>query len=515
MESSAKFGNWTVGARIGHGSFSTVSECSHESGVRGVVKTTPRAQQKENGRLPLFMIREVAAQIHVDSHPNVPKVYDYIETADAYHLVMERCEGEELFEFLKKQPGSRLPEDKVRLIMQQLLSALDFMHRRCVLHRDIKLDNLIIDPVTYHLMVIDFNLSTFFLPTIPLTEPVGCIHYANPGLLLAADGHPYRADRGAPDVWAAGVVCYGLLAGYFPFRNTQPRKLHREILSNSPAKLEWQSNVSRAARDFVSQMLDPLVPVTATEMLRHPFLAGKDIPEAAVEHNVVVGVTEEIRYATTPRKSRSSAWSCDSTDVSEKMVSLDDWPRAENVCRRYAMKMLEMRRREVQSDARRQQNCGSARFRPFSPSTLERASTVSPEPNQKRLSKISFGKMPGYPRGFFRLPRPFSMAVVPSDRSDTTHSDAETRAGDFPDSLSDVETLAHDTVHSTGNAPGLVTHLFGGNRVATGSTTGSGDSQRGSGSFESPSPPIVKAEGKLGRAVTLLRRWSRAVKKTT
>ncbi|KAJ3342651.1 hypothetical protein HDU93_001631 [Gonapodya sp. JEL0774] len=544
MESMTKFGNWSVGADVGKGSFAAVAECSHDSGLRGVVKTTPRSQIKENPRLPLFVTRELATQLHTDSHPNIPKIYDYVESDFGYHLVMEKCEGEELFEYLKKQPGSRLPEDKVRIIMQQLLSALDFMHRRCVLHRDIKLDNLMIDPVTFHLMVIDFNLSTFFLPTSVLTEAVGCVHYASPPLLLAADSHPYRPERGGPDVWAAGVVCYGLLAGYFPFRQTVPRKLHREILTTAPGKLEWPAQggaggvtVTRAARDFVCKMLDPLTPVTAGEMLRHPFLAGKDMPEeedvrAARSVSPISSSTsspvivEEVRYVPTrSARSRPSTWQYDATDVTASMVGLEDWHRVERSCQRYADKVLQKRRVEVQTDARLQEKCrvgagqagaggnagsnshhisfgvakcdgvvmwdgtacgtgADATARATSPTTPAPA----PEPTSPRLGKFSFGRSSttssaaSHTRTLFRrLPRPFSLGGA-SDKSDTTDADreaeAEARAADFADSLSDVETLAHhDTVHSVdgrGTRPRLVMSIFGsGSGWGSGSVNGS------------------------------------------
>ncbi|KAJ3339687.1 hypothetical protein HDU93_007913 [Gonapodya sp. JEL0774] len=326
------FSRWAVGETIGQGSFSMVRACENvDTGVKAVVKSSsfnlksphanvapfdPHSTSNSKANLSLFSIRELACLIRASTHPNVVSLYDFaIETdsrqawptsdgalAVKVHMVLERVEGIELFDFLKSNGGA-VSEQEVAHIMSQLMSALAHIHSLSLTHRDIKLDNLLYDRTTGRLVLIDFNLSSFYHPEIPLTEPVGCVHYASPAVLQCATrgkGYGYMPQAGWGDLWGSGVVAYGLLCGYFPFRSSNPSDLLAELASRTlpdgSIKLDWPSippstlstgsthntpisSVSAIARDFVETLLNPANrdSLSASFMRCHPFLADHTI----------------------------------------------------------------------------------------------------------------------------------------------------------------------------------------------------------------------------------------------
>jgi serine/threonine protein kinase len=79
------------------------------------------------------------------NHPNIAKLYDVIETDTQVVLVMEYISGGSTHGFLKSKPNRRLDENSARKIFSQLISALQYLHSKCIAHRDIKLENVMLD----------------------------------------------------------------------------------------------------------------------------------------------------------------------------------------------------------------------------------------------------------------------------------------------------------------------------------------------------------------------------------
>jgi len=278
------FGTWNINSKVlGSGSFAVVKEAVNlHNGVKAVVKTCSFPfQPKPGDHQKLYVMRELTTLAHLSAlqHPNIVSLYDAAFVGDTIHIFEEKVEGMELFDYLKLHKG-RLPTSQVRHITTQLLSALHHMHTNHVLHRDIKLDNIIINPTNLHVTLIDFNLSSFFTEGKPLVEPVGCLNYSSPQILEAAYGEAYLPEQGWSDLWALGVAVYGMLVGFFPFRSEHARKLRREIATLQTTPLTWFStSVDPLAQSFVESILslESVGKISAQSLMDHPFVAGEGV----------------------------------------------------------------------------------------------------------------------------------------------------------------------------------------------------------------------------------------------
>jgi len=175
------------------------------------------------------------------------------------------------------------------------------MHLHHVLHRDIKLDNILINPSTLHITIIDFNLSTFFREDVKLVEPVGCINYSSPQILEAAYGRRYYAKSGWSDLWAMGVTVYGMLCGFFPFRSEQPRKLYAEHLALRTTPLTFiPSTIDSTAQNFIHRILNlnSFGHISAASLLSDPFITGAQYTHPSdVDHLIHQTLARTVMYS--------------------------------------------------------------------------------------------------------------------------------------------------------------------------------------------------------------------------
>jgi serine/threonine protein kinase len=146
------------------------------------------------------------------NHPHIAKLYEAIETDDQVILVMEYVSGGSTHGFLKSKPNRRMDEEDARRIFKQVLSALQYCHSKCVCHRDIKLENVMLDS-RGNVKIIDFGFSTCIPNDKKIKIFCGTPSYMAPEIVAK------KEFCGPPaDIWASGVLLYAFFCGCFPFR---------------------------------------------------------------------------------------------------------------------------------------------------------------------------------------------------------------------------------------------------------------------------------------------------------
>jgi len=146
--------------------------------------------------------------------------YQTIQFHDKLYIITEKVGGIELFKFCQRYP-SGVPEPIAKFIFRQILQAVAIVHEMDLAHLDLKLENVMIDPLTLKIKIIDFGFSSEtvefdavsqqFVPKLQRSR-CGSTHYAAPEIIAAL---PYDAKKA--DVWSLGVILFALLTGRFPF----------------------------------------------------------------------------------------------------------------------------------------------------------------------------------------------------------------------------------------------------------------------------------------------------------
>ena len=191
---------------------------------------------------------------------------------ESYYLVTELCEGGDLLDELDRRETGTLAEQDVAIVINALLSCVNYFHQRNIVHRDLKLENILLHDHDYNdVKVIDLGLAKPLKKGENLDEVVGTPYYIAPEMLR----HKYDHKC---DIWSVGVIAFMLLGGYAPFDGDNDK----EILA-SAKKGEFVCDdeawdlVSDEALEFLLLLLEknPKKRPTAAEALEHPWLASQ------------------------------------------------------------------------------------------------------------------------------------------------------------------------------------------------------------------------------------------------
>ena len=206
-------------------------------------------------------------------HPNIVRLYDVIETDKYIGIILDYASGGELFDhilahrFLKEKDACRL--------FAQLISGVWYIHQRKIVHRDLKLENLLLDR-NRNVIITDFGFANRFehRPDDLMQTSCGSPCYAAPELVISEGSYV----GSAVDIWSCGVILYAMLAGYLPFDDDPANpdgdniNLLYKYIVNTP--LSFPDYISREARDLLGIMLqpDPQRRADLKHVMQHPWL---------------------------------------------------------------------------------------------------------------------------------------------------------------------------------------------------------------------------------------------------
>ena len=198
------------------------------------------------------------------------KFHDHFEDADYVYIILELCPNQTLNEFMRKQPNKRLSEPEAMFYIYDLIVALKYLHRRRVIHRDLKLGNLFLD-ADVRLKIGDFGLAAQLEHDNEKRRTIcGTPNYIAPEILEAKHGHSYEVD-----VWSLGVILYTMIIGRPPFETSDVRTTYRRIRYNQYSFPETV-RISEPAKDLIQSILrtEPTTRLGLDEILASPWFQG-------------------------------------------------------------------------------------------------------------------------------------------------------------------------------------------------------------------------------------------------
>ena len=280
----------TLIKQIGKGSFGEVFITSKAGtkelfATKKVKKSMVTAEKvKKYFNNELFILKNV-------NHPNIVKLYDIKQTLNNFYLVFDLCNGGGLSNCLerykKKHDGKPFPENIVQHLMKQIVSGMKYLHNKKILHRDIKLDNILVkfetdedkDNDNYFkatIKIIDFGFARYLENDSLAQSILGSPINMDPKILMKMkkieNNQSFGYDQKA-DIWSLGTVCYELLIGAPPFDASSYDDLVSKLQKGS-YKIPNQLNLSKQSISFINAMLqfDPQQRYDINQLAAHEFL---------------------------------------------------------------------------------------------------------------------------------------------------------------------------------------------------------------------------------------------------
>lgn len=214
-------------------------------------------------------------------HPNIVRFKEVILTPTHLAIVMEYASGGELFERICN--AGRFSEDEARFFFQQLISGVSYCHAMQVCHRDLKLENTLLDGSTApRLKICDFGYSKNSVLHSQPKSTVGTPAYIAPEVLLKKE-----YDGKMADVWSCGVTLYVMLVGAYPFEDPEEPKNFRKTIQrilNVQYSIPDYVHISPECRHLISRIFvaDPSKRITIPEIKNHEWFL-KNLPVELIE----------------------------------------------------------------------------------------------------------------------------------------------------------------------------------------------------------------------------------------
>jgi serine/threonine protein kinase len=176
---------------------------------------------------------------------------DLFESSKHYYIVLEYMQGKDLFDYIAKR-SYQLPEERAKVVIFQVLQGVRYLHRFGIVHRDLKLENIMMSNATDRAVpkIVDFGLSKIIGPNETATEPFGTLGYVAPEVLKK---QPYSYSC---DMWSIGCILYALISGSLPFDHNNQKELMRMTMDDTlKFDLPIWDNISSQCKNLITDLL--------------------------------------------------------------------------------------------------------------------------------------------------------------------------------------------------------------------------------------------------------------------
>jgi hypothetical protein len=273
-------------------------------------------------------------------------------------------EGDELYNYLLK--NGALPVEKVQKVFTQLVGAVTYVHNASCVHRDLKLENILLDKHE-NVKLCDFGFTREYEGKASYLQTFcGTICYSAPEMLK---GEKYAGEK--VDVWSLGVILYALLCGELPFDDDDDNVTRTKILSSEP---KWPDHLTPDARSLLGILLSkrPLIRPSLSDILTHPFLA-----EHAPQQQVILKLQQPAPFTTPLEKETLGRMRSAGVDIdlviesvlARRCDALAGWWTLliEKEERKYARREIKRKEKEAEIRASRRLSAASSRLERLAP----------------------------------------------------------------------------------------------------------------------------------------------------
>ncbi|XP_061869484.1 NUAK family SNF1-like kinase 2 [Colius striatus] len=215
---------------LGKGTYGKVKKARERSGRLVAIKSIQKDKIKDEQDL-VHIRREIEIMSSLN-HPHIIAVHEVFESSSKIVIVMEYASKGDLYDYISER--QRLPEQEARHFFRQVVSAVYYCHKNGIVHRDLKLENILLD-ANGNIKIADFGLSNVYQQDKLLQTYCGSPLYASPEII---NGRPYKGPE--VDSWSLGVLLYILVHGTMPFDGHDYKTLVKQITSGDyrePTKL--------------------------------------------------------------------------------------------------------------------------------------------------------------------------------------------------------------------------------------------------------------------------------------
>ena len=287
-----KLGSYTIEKLLGEGSFGKVHLTRKEGDSKKYATKELDREEIDSSEAKKYLINEIRI-LQSLNHPNIVKFVDIKKTKKHYYIMMEFCNGGELSKNLEKymmKNGTAFPEELVQHFMRQIIDAFKYIHGKKIIHRDVKLDNILLhfeneeDKKNFNLMkaqvkIIDFGFSCIYndIKKSILGSPINM----DPLILKKlTDSTGATRELGydmSADIWSIGTICYEMLIGKSAFDSNDIKELSNKIKKGA---YKVPTNISAELVSFLNGMLqyEGKNRLNAEQLSRHAFLT-KDVKQ--------------------------------------------------------------------------------------------------------------------------------------------------------------------------------------------------------------------------------------------